>query len=1143
MIKSLHDNRIRTHVKKKSTVLLLIFLMFTIGAASAREKPSMQSIENVKISIQLKDASLQSAFIAIEKKTYFKFITSLERINRKKKVTVSVVDKSIKEILEIILKDTGLGFTQINSNIIISNIVSQTRQEPSQPGGAPVLMREIVGMVKDASNNPIPGVNVLVKGSTNGTSTSSEGTYSIAITSEPNAALIFSSIGFAHQEIEVGTKTIVDVTLVEDVKLLGEVLVSALGIEKDSKTVTYALQSIKQEEVNRTKEPNLINSLAGKVAGVVITRGTSPGSSSKILMRGNKSITGNNQPLFVIDGIPMNNANGAQVDALATFSGHDGGDAISNLNSEDIESMQILKGASAAALYGSQAANGVILITTKKGKEGTSSVTYSSSTTFENPILLPKLQTTYGQGFGGVSNTSVNDSWGPKITNGSDAHLKSFFQTGTTFVNSLSITNGNNRGQFYASYSNTTAKGIVPNDRYGRHNINVRGSTKLFYDKVTLDGSATYIQQIAKNRPVPGWQNSPIFGLYLFPTGDDFSKYSGSKFEVWNSTRNMYVQNWPYIRNEASSNQNPYWIQNRIQKDDERIRNIYTFSARWEILDWLELKARVNYDKIQDNFELRMYASSDPVVVGANGAYAKNPSTNNQLYSDILLSFNPQLNKNLYLTATLGFSNTQNKYASINLSTDGAATTLSFPNYFSTYALTGNFVHTESLQRRLSQALFGTATLGYKGKLFLDVTARNEWSSTVDQSFLYPSVGMSYILTESITPNSMLNYAKLRASYAEVGNALPFGVANWTPPYSVGPDGTINGRGSLPFFSGTDTLNLKPERTRSYEIGGEFRLFMDRLNVSLTYYDATTFNQVFQIAAPTGAGAANFWINGGTIKNKGFEGIVSYDVKIGNLSWTPSVNFSKNINQIRELSQLLPTDRFVLNSGFRISQLFLLRPDSPLLNGRKYGSYGDIFGRTYLRDANGRLRYDEKTGLPLKSASNDQYLGNANPSFLLGLSNAFRYKNWALNFLIDGRFGGEIISNTYQWLDFKGLSRRTAEARDNGGVVVNGKTIDSEVYYKYISGNADVAAAAEEYLYDITNVRLRELALSYSFPKFSRSIKDLNVSLVARNAFFLYNKAPFDPEINLSTENNLQGIDSFSVPSTRSFGASLKVTF
>lgn len=1003
--------------------------------------------------------------------------------------------------------------------------------------------RRLTGVVTDDKGQPLPGVNVRIKGTDRGNITDAAGRF-ILTAAPADAALVVSLVGFASKEVPIGSQTDFQVQMAEDTRQLTEVVVTALGIEKDARAVTYAQQSLAGPELTRTREPNLINSLAGKVSGVVITRGSSPGSSTRVLLRGNKSITGNNQPLYVIDGIPMNNAASVQ---LTTFfrqlNGRDGGDAISNLNPDDIESMQVLKGASAAALYGSQAANGVILITTKKGRKGGTSLTLTSNATIENPILLPDLQTRYGQGYGGVSIRTVNDSWGPKISGATNEQLQDFFQTGATLVNGLALTTGNDQAQLYTSYSNTTARGIVPKDEYGRHNFSLRGTTRLLNGKITLDGSATYIQQMARNRPLPGWQNNPVFSTYLFPAEDDFSKYSGSNYEVWNQTRNMYVQNWPYIRNEASSNQNPYWVQNRVQKDEQRIRNIYTLTARWQMLNWLSLTGRVNYDKINDDFEQRMFATTDPIIAGINGAYTKSQGTNDQLYADVLLSGDRDLSSQFNLSATLGFSNTYNVATDLTVGSNYPLTTLAFPNYFSAYALNENFIHTESKARRFSQALFGTATLGYRNMLFLDVTARKEWSSTVNRSFLYPSAGLSFVLTELIGSKGPLSYAKLRASYAEVGNALPFGVSNWSPPYALAPDGSVMGRGALPFFSGSDTLRLQPERTSSYEIGADMRFFNNKLSLGLTFYNATTYDQVFQIAAPAGAGAANFWINGGTIRNRGFEGTLSYEVQAGDFSWTPTLNFSRNINQILELSSLLPTDRFVLNNTFRISQLFLLRPGSTLLNGRRYGSYGDIFGRVYVRDAAGNITYDEKTGLPLKSASNDQYLGNFNPAFLAGFSNAFRYRNWNLNVLVDSRFGGKIVSNTYQWFDFKGMSQRSADARDNGGVMLNGRTVDPETYYKYISGNADVAAVAEEYLYDLTNIRVRELAIGYTFPKASKIFRDISLSVVGRNLFFLYNKAPFDPEVTVSTANSMQGIDSFSVPTTRSFGASLKLNF
>jgi TonB-linked SusC/RagA family outer membrane protein len=1133
-------------------ISLIIAFLLVVRPVLAMKEGSVQSIEEVKISLFLKDASLQKAFIAIEKKSEFKFVTSIERIDRKKKVSVSIENKTVKEVLETILAGTGLGYTQINNNIIINNkpVSRATSVEKVEaPAAVRTLAQEVAGTVKDTKGAGIPGTNILVKGTTVGTSTNTDGKYSINV-ADDNSVLIFSSISYISQEINVGSRTSIDIVLQEDVKILGEVVVTALGIEKDAKSVTYAQQNVGGEELTRVKDPNMINSLAGKAAGVVITKGTGgPGSSSKVLLRGNKSITGNNQPLYVIDGIPMNAANSPQGSTL--FDTRDAGDAISNLNPEDIENISILKGASAAALYGSQAANGVILVTTKKGRKGFSSINFSSTANFENPIALPQVQTTYGQGYGGVANTAVNDSWGPKITNGSDKHLKEFFQTGKTFVNSLSITNGNDIGQFYVSYANTKANGIVPENDYKRHNINLRGTTQLFNNKLSLDASVNYIEQKVYNRPQAGFYFSPIFSLYLFPTGDDFSKYSGKNYQKWDPSRLMNVQNWPYIKNEASSNQNPYWLANKNQTDQFRSRTIYAMSAKWALTDWLNVQGRATYDKVQDSFELRQYASSDATLVGSNGGYRKNLTNTDQLYSDILLSGTKTFGKDLFLSATLGFSNTQNTFYDLNVGNNGATNTLSYPNYFSVYALQsqtgqGFFNATESLQKRLSQAFFGTATVGYKETVFLDVTARKEWSSTVNQSFFYPSVGLSYVLTENLKPSDILSFAKVRASYAEVGNALPFGFSNWTPPYTLSNDENVNGRSNLPFFNGNDTLNLKPERTRSYEIGTELKLFKNKLNVNFTYYNATTYDQVFQILAPPGSGATNFYINGGTIRNKGFESTISYNAELGEgISWTPGLNFSRNVNQIRELSNLLTANWFVLQASgsTRMLQLFLTKPGIPNLGGREYGSYGDMFGKTYQRDENGNIKYNETTGLPLLSAGTDQYLGNANPKFLMGFTNQFKYKNATLSFLVDGRFGGKIASMTEQWLDFKGISKRSGDARDAGGVMVNGKQIPAETYYNFISGKGDVAAAAEEYMFSATNVRLRELALGYTFPKVSKVIKDISVSFISRNLFFFYKDAPFDPEVSITTANSMQGIEGFSIPATRSYGFTVRATF
>ncbi len=999
------------------------------------------------------------------------------------------------------------------------------------------LFIRITGTVTDSTGSAVSGVSISVKGTSKGTITDGNGRFSLA--ADAGDVLVISSSGYSPQEITVNDQTIYNVVLSAATSILNEVVVTALGIERKAKSVSYATQNISGAELTKVKDPNLMNALAGKAAGVVITKGNGgPGASSKVLLRGNKSISGNNQPLYVIDGIPMNvNANGVQGNSLSSFNGaRDGGDNISNLNPEDIESINVLKGASAAALYGGNAANGVILITTKKGTKGVSAVNVSSTYTFENPVALPDKQTSYGQGFGGVANKIVNDSWGEKITTGSEAYLKDFFQTGKSLINTISVTSGNNMGQFYLSYANTNASGIVPNNDYNRHNINLRGTTQLFNSKVILDGSFNYINQQTENRPWAGNFFNPIFGLYLFPTGDDFSKYSGDNYQVFSNQRNMYLQNWPYFKNEASSNQNPLWIQNKNLSDERRDRAVYTISARWNIVNGLHLQARTTYDKITDNYELRHYAGSDPLLVGLNGAYRKQITTNDQLYSDILLSGNTTF-KNISLAGNIGFSNTSNTFYDLSISNDGANNTLLFANVFSVQNLVPPFQTSENLRKKLDQAVFATSTIGFKEFIFLDITGRNEWSSTVNQSFLYPSVGLSYVLSEHLPVTRFLSFVKLRGSFAEVGNSLAFGVNSFFPPRSI-TNGAAGARDSKPL------IELVPERTRSYEGGADMRFLDDKLSLNLTYYNATTLNQVFNILAPPGSGVVNYTINGGTIRNKGIEATLSYNGSFGKLKWTPAINFSKNVNQILALSNLLNAQYFVLtNSGqTRMIQLLLARPGIPNLKGRAYGSYGDLFGKTYVRDSSGNITY-AANGLPVLSANPDQYIGNANPDFLIGINNQFNYKNLFLSFLVDGRFGGEIVAMSEQWLDFKGQSQRTADARDAGGVMVNGKLIPAETYYNYISGKGDVAAAAEEYVYDATNIRIRELAIGYTLPLLTKALKNLNVSFVARNIGFLYKKAPFDPEVSISTANGLQGVEGFASPATRSFGFSLKATF
>jgi TonB-linked SusC/RagA family outer membrane protein len=996
----------------------------------------------------------------------------------------------------------------------------------------------VTGTVTDDHSQPLPGVNVKLAGTDKGTSTDVYGKFTISASA--NSSLVFTYIGFVSQTVTLNGKTVVDISLKTDRGLLETVTVTALGIEQKTRTLTYATQKVSSAELNTVKDDNFINSMAGKAAGVVITKGTGgPGSSARVEIRGQKSFGGNSAPIYVIDGIPIGQAAGG---TASGYSDGDSGDALSNINPEDIESIEVLKGAAAAALYGSVAANGALLITTKKGKAGYSRVDFSSSTSFETPIDLPKTQTRYGR-----TVVSQNDSWGGKSTNASNAFIKDFFNTGHNYINAISFSGGSDLATFYASYANTKATGIVPNNSMDKHNFTLKGNAKFFKDKLTLGGSVNYINQKMENPPKAGFYYSPIFSLYLFPTDDNFAKYDKNHYQVWNASRGLYDQNWPYMRNEASTNQNPYWIANKNLNEDFTARTISSFNAKLDITKWLNIVVRTTLDARNSKYESKNYAGTDNVDAGAagslSGTYAESTSYSTNLYSDLLINANGKINKDFSITGTVGVSDSRFYNYNTNMGSNNDAGLL-FPNVFTVnnFNVTAGapiFNYGESEYKGISQALFGTTSIGFKETVYLDATVRNEWSYTSPQSFFYPSVGLSYILTKTIGSSDVLNFAKIRASYAEVGAPLGSGDNNTDPPYGIDHvNGSVYARNTLPYFDlATNTQAvIKPERTKSLELGTQVTLFND-LNIDLTYYDARSTGQIIHIQAPTGSGAQNFVLNGGEIRNFGFEGIVSYNARFGGLSWTPALNFSHNANQVRQLSPLYPADTYVVSSsgGSRLVASFLTRP----VNG-KYGAFGDLYGRVILKNPDGSIQTDNQ-GLPVLSATDQSFVGNPNPRFLAGFNNSFRYKKFNLSFLIDSRFGGSAYSLTETWLDYKGLSQRTADARDKGGVLVNGKLVDAQAYYNRISGGGNYAAVPE-YRYSATNVRLRELAFGYTFPLVGKVFKNLNLSVTGRNLFFFYKNAPFDPETAISSASNTQGIDAFGLPATRSIGFSIKST-
>jgi TonB-linked SusC/RagA family outer membrane protein len=989
---------------------------------------------------------------------------------------------------------------------------SATKKNPNQT--------LIKGVVKDETGLPLPGVSVKIKGTDTGTQTGADGSYTLD--AKAGDVLVFTYIGYLPKEVTVGSGDTANVSLTPNSKNLNEVVVTALGISRQSKTLSYGVQTFKNSDVNAVKDPSLVNTLSGKVAGAEITRSSSGvGGSTKVVLRGNKSINGDNNALFVIDGIPMPRLESGQI--ASAFGGMDRGDGIENLNSEDIESITVLPGSSASALYGSQGSNGVILITTKKGIAGKTVINFSSNTAFDSPFQLPKFQNVYGP-----SSDGANDSWSTtKLTTPSSFNPKDFYNTGKTFTNSLSVQTGTEKNQTYFSFESTNATGIIPNNKLDKYNFTVRNTSKFLNDKLTLDVSANYISQNVDNRPNQGFYYNPIVPLYIFPRGVDFNQYKNN-YEVYDPSRNLMVQNWPYAVSDIAT-QNPYWIVNRNNNQDRLSRILGTVSAKYTFTDWFNVQARVKVDRSNDVFEAENYASSTTTLVGSKGGYQYNPSGVTQTYSDVIANFNKKVS-DFSINANVGASIQNSLSSGSNIS----GNLLNFANVFSISNIDYSRVFPTQYSDRLqTQSLFGTATIGYKDELFLDVTGRNDWDSSLaftnKDNFFYPSVGLNAILSQIFKLPEFITFAKLRANLTNVGNGASSILYATNPTYPVN-NGTVNAIGAAPFTT------LKPENTRSYEIGTDWRFFNDALSLTVNAYKSFTTNQIYSIVPSKATTYSNFYFNGGDVRNEGLETTVAYTLKSGDFKWQPSLNFSLNRSKI--LSVLSYVDPST-NQAAELNYV-TLSTDFFDLRVQKGGAFGDIYSRTLEKDAAGNYITDAN-GLPIRS--NDfSKVGNYNPNFLAGFQNQFSYKNFNMSFLIDGHFGGQVVSMTNAVLDQFGASQATAQARENGGVNVNGKKVDAKAYYDLIDGRNGLAAA---YVYSATNIRLREVTLGYTLPGsyFNNKVKKIGLSLLARNLFFIKNDAPFDPDETLSTGNGFQGLDIFNLPTTRSIGFKINAQF
>lgn len=976
---------------------------------------------------------------------------------------------------------------------------------------------KVSGVVMEkGANLPLIGCNIVEKGTTNGTVTDLDGKYTLVV--KEDAVLQFSFIGMITVEEPLKGRTVINVDMINDSRVIDEIVVTAMGVERKAKSLTYATQQVGNQELTRAKDANLVNSLQGKAAGMLITpNATGAGGSSKIILRGNKSAYGNNQPLIVIDGVPMNSPETTQLSG--EYEGRDGGDALGNLNPDDIASMNILKGASAAALYGSMASNGVIMITTKRGRDGAARVDFSSNITLENPISLPKLQGRYGAVKTGEQFN--NRTWGDKSGKTDKDVMKNvndFYRTGSTFINSVTINGGTERVQSFFSYANTTSFGIMPTNDFQRHNFTTRETFNLFKDKLAIDVSLSYITQKAYNRPHGGTYINPLTGLYTFPVNGDFGYYKNN-YEQFSQSRNLMAHNW-YVPDDDFS-ANPYWILNRIKSEERRERIMSSASAKYTITDWLNAQGRLSVDNTFDNFNRKFHATTvETWSPGGNGRYRQERFDAKQFYGDFMINANKTFDK-WEINASLGTSFQENKVQNSILDSDKLG--LIEANFFVPENIKGNPNQRTSNPRRRLNSVFGTAQFGYNGMVYLDVTGRNDWSSalafTNNFSYFYPSVGLTALLNEIIPMSDKISLLKLRGSYSIVGNDVP---AFITYPMDGINLGGLEPNTREPF------AEMKPEKMHSMEFGFDLSMFNRRLNFDVTYYKTNNKNQYFSIASPIASGYESYYINAGNIQNSGFEASLDYRWDFNNdLSWKPEFNISYNKNEIIELTDKLKRG-VSLGSGAGYS--------FRLMEG---GSFGDIYGKVAERDEKGAFKLDGGGNIVI--STDERKLGNVNPDWQIGWGNHFDYKDFNLYFLIDGKIGGNIASQTQSYLDGYGVTKATADARDNGGVDLgNGQKMDAQKFYTSTAGKE---GAKNLYVYSATNFRLRELSLGYTFRNLLGPSKNLNLSFVARNLFFIYKDAPTDPDMSVSTNNGWKGFDSFGLPATRSYGVNLKVTF
>ena len=1098
------NKKLILQIRSLYSLLFAVSLSLSSVAAFAQPAPP-------RITITMADVPMERVIDAIEKQSSYLFAIDTN-VNISQKVSVSCTDASVETALTQMVKGTDVAYRIDASNVVLSAVRKEVSAQP----------RFVSGKVLDAQGNPGVGAAVIVKGTTVGMSTGADGDYLLQISpSAGNAVLVVNYLGFRPVEVTVGNRTQIDFTLHEESQAVDAVVVTALGIKRSEKALSYNAQQVSSEDISIVKDVNLMNSLNGKIAGAVINSSASGiGGATRVVLRGLKSISSSNNALYVVDGIPLFNNNNGEI--KSEFESQPRGEGLTDLNPDDIESMTVLTGPSAAALYGSSAANGVIVITTKKGKTGRPQISFSNQTTFSSPLKMPEFQTKYG------NQPRTYSSWGGVLATPSSYNPQDFFNTAANTQTNASISVGNEKNQTYASLMHVYANGILPNNSYDKYSVTVRNTTSFLQDRMTLDAGFSYVETEDQNMLSAGRYFNPLTSLYTYPRGESVEDLM--MFEIYDSNKKRYVQNWAWGRG-ALDMQNPLWMMHRNVQNNKRRRSMMNASLTYKVTDWLTLAGRAKADLSVGESSRKLYASTDPLFAGGdNGFFEFTKEEDTHRYGDFIATVNKHWEQ-FSLFANVGAS-ISDQLSSIA----GARGPLELPNFFSLtntnpYGASGQRL--QERKREQEQAVFASVEAGWRGMLYLTATVRNEWHSnlayTNNLSYCFPSVGLSGLIHEMVKLPSFIDYLKVRASWAEVGSPIPWGISYLTYKWKQGSWSTSATR---------PIQNLRPENTTSWEVGLNARLFANSLSLDFTYYKSNTKHQTFLVPLSGSAGYENMYAQTGNVENKGFELSIGYDKTWRDFAWSSSLTLSHNKNKVVELMNNYydpQTDKYYTLKEYEVASMgganFIMTEGGTM--GDLY-AYGDLW-----LDENGYI-YINPNDPKLMVTDERIKLGSVLPDYNAGFRNDFSYKGINLSLLFSARFGGIVVSPTQGFLDGLGVSKASADARDAGGVPINNGRIDAQHYYETVG----LGQLLSHYTYSATNVRLQETSIGYTFPKkwMGDRVK-LTASLVGRNLWMIYCKAPFDPELTASTGSYLQGIDYFMQPSLRSLGFNVQLKF